>query len=179
MDVEQAYLRARELCRQLGEPPEVFPVLYSLYELYEYRGAFERSGELGEEILHLAHHRQEASSSWGLMMTRACTAFHLGAFAQVLDYTERGLSIYDPQQHRALASLYGKDLGVSCQYWSALALWFLGYPDQALQRIHKALILAQEFTHPYTLALAMTARHSLGSSSGTARPPSNGRKWLW
>jgi predicted ATPase len=44
-EVEHAYLRARELCRQLDEPPEVFPVLYSLYELHEYVGAFERSGE--------------------------------------------------------------------------------------------------------------------------------------
>ncbi|HSF30145.1 MAG TPA: AAA family ATPase [Candidatus Tectomicrobia bacterium] len=152
-DVEQAYLRAHELCRQLGEPPEVFPVLYSLYELYEYLGAFQRSGELGEEILRLAQHRQDVTFFLGAYDARACTAFHLGAFAQVLDYTERGLSIYDPQHHRALASLYGKDLGASCQYWSAMALWFLGYPEQAQRRIDEALKLAREFDHPYTVAL--------------------------
>jgi predicted negative regulator of RcsB-dependent stress response len=33
---------------------------------------------------------------------------------------------------------------------AALALWFLGYPDQALQRIHEALTLAQSLD-PYTL----------------------------
>ena len=59
-------------------------MLYSLYELYEYVGAFERSGELGEEILDLAHHRQEATFFLGAYDARACTAFHLGAFAQVL-----------------------------------------------------------------------------------------------
>ena len=161
-DVERAYLRARELCRQLGETPEVFPVLYSLYELYEYLGAFQRSGELGEELLGLAHRRHDAAFLLGAYDARACTAFHLGTFAQVLDYTERGLSIYDPQHHRALASLYGKDLGVSCRYWSAMALWFLGYPDQALRRINEALTLAREFDHPYTVALVHNRAAFLG-----------------
>ncbi len=27
-------------------------------------------------------------------------------------------------------------------------LWLLGYPDQALQRSHEALTLAQELAHP-------------------------------
>jgi hypothetical protein len=35
-------------------------------------------------------------------------------FAQVLEHTEHGLSLYDPQQHRTLVSFYGKDLGVTC-----------------------------------------------------------------
>jgi DNA-binding winged helix-turn-helix (wHTH) protein/predicted ATPase len=161
-DVEQAYLRAHELCRQLGEPPEVFPVLYSLYELYEYLGAFQRSGKLGEEILRLAQHRQDATFFLGAYDARACTAFHLGAFAQVLDYTEPGLSIYDPQHHRALAALYGKDLGVSCQYWSAMALWFLGYSEQAQRRIGGALKLARELDHPYTVALVHNRAAFLG-----------------
>jgi predicted ATPase len=34
-------------------------------------------------------------------------------------------------------------------------LWFLGYPDQAQQRNHAALTLAQELSHPYNLALAL------------------------
>jgi predicted ATPase len=36
-----------------------------------------------------------------------------------------------------------------------LGLWSLGYPDQALKRIHEALTLAQELSHPLSLALAL------------------------
>ncbi len=161
-DVEHTYLRARELCRQLGEPPEVFPVLYGLYELYEYLGVFQRSGELGEEILRLAHRRHDATFLLGAYDAMACTAFHLGAFAQVVDHTERGLTLYDPQHHRVLASLYGKDLGVTCRYWSAMALWFLGYPDQALRRIDAALTQAQALAHPYTVAAVHNRAAFLG-----------------
>ena len=37
---------------------------------------------------------------------------------------------------------------------AALTLWLLGYPDQALARVHEALALAHELSHPYSLAYA-------------------------
>jgi predicted ATPase len=38
----------------------------------------------------------------------------------------------------------------------ALMLWDLGYPDQALARIHDVLNLAHELAHPFTLAVVLT-----------------------
>jgi predicted ATPase len=38
---------------------------------------------------------------------------------------------------------------------ASLALWQLGYPDQALRKEHEALTLAQELSHPFTLAFAL------------------------
>ena len=35
-------------------------------------------------------------------------------------------------------------------------LWYLGYPDQALKRSHEALTLAQELSHPFSLAFALS-----------------------
>jgi len=35
------------------------------------------------------------------------------------------------------------------------ALWFLGYPDQALQRSYEALTLARELSHPFRVATAL------------------------
>ena len=43
-----------------------------------------------------------------------------------------------------------------CRSFAAWALWRLGYPDQALQRISEALTLAQELTHPFSLVYALT-----------------------
>ena len=65
------------------------------------------------------------------------------------------MTLYDPEQHRASASLYGQDQGVVCRSWAALTLWSLGYPDQALRRSREALTLAQELAHPFSLAYAM------------------------
>jgi predicted ATPase len=38
---------------------------------------------------------------------------------------------------------------------AAWVLWYLGYPDQALQRSHEALTLAGELAHPFSLAHAL------------------------
>jgi predicted ATPase len=38
---------------------------------------------------------------------------------------------------------------------AALALWFLGYPDQAVVRMQAALTLAQQLAHPLSLTMAL------------------------
>src|SRR4030095_11908635 len=43
---------------------------------------------------------------------------------------------------------------VICRAYAGVTLWWLGYPDQALQRSHEALTLAQELAHPLSLAYA-------------------------
>src|SRR5690606_21065445 len=65
------------------------------------------------------------------------------------------MALYQAQQHRTLAFLYGgHDPGVCCRDFYALTLWLLGFPDQALQTSLEALALAQEWSHPFTLAEA-------------------------
>jgi predicted ATPase len=44
-----------------------------------------------------------------------------------------------------------------CNAFAALALCVLGYPDRALQRSQEMLSLAQDISHPYTLAFAQCA----------------------
>ncbi len=45
-EVERAYARARELCQQVGETPEIVPVLYGLWRFY--RGTSLRGWALAE-----------------------------------------------------------------------------------------------------------------------------------
>jgi predicted ATPase len=46
----------------------------------------------------------------------------------------------------------GQDPGVACRALAAQTLWLLGYPEQALARVHEALALAQALSHPFSLA---------------------------
>jgi predicted ATPase len=48
----------------------------------------------------------------------------------------------------------GLDPGVICRTYAAITLLLLGYPDQALARVHEALALAHELSHSYSLAFA-------------------------
>src|SRR5262249_56746045 len=79
----------------------------------------------------------------------------VGDLAPARQSLEHGVSLYDPQQHRSHAFLYGEDPGVACLSYAALTLWSQGYPDQALTRIQGALTLAQEHPHRFSLARAL------------------------
>jgi adenylate cyclase len=76
----------------------------------------------------------------------------LGEFSAARAHLEQGLAIYDPQQHDTHDLLYEADPWLGCLGTLSVALWFLGYPDQARQRSAEALALAHELAHPYSLA---------------------------
>ena len=155
-EVEKAYSRARELCHQLGEAPQLFPVLWGLWAFYAVRGDYNTAPELGEQLLSLAQSVQDPVLLLEAYYALGGTLVQRGELASARAHLEQGIALYDPQQHRSLAFLYGSfDPGVGSRSFAALALWSLGYPDLALERIQEALALAQELAHPFSLAYAL------------------------
>jgi TOMM system kinase/cyclase fusion protein len=154
-EVGHVYARARELCQQVEETPQLFPVLRGLWEFYELQGELQTARELGEQLLTLAQRVREVELLLVAHNVLGDTLVWLGEFAVAREHLEQGMALYNPQQHRSHAFLYGYDSGVHCLSFAAWALWYLGYPDQALRRIHEALTLAQELSHPFSLAFAL------------------------
>ena len=154
-EVEKAYTRARELCRQVGETPQLFRVLWGLWYFYFVRAEFQTARELGTQCLTLAQRAQDPALLMEAHFVLQGPLFLLGELTPAREHFEQSIALYGPQQHRALAFLYGQDPKVTSLSPAALALWHLGYPDQALKSIHDALTLAQELSHPYSLAFAL------------------------
>jgi adenylate cyclase len=98
----------------------------------------------------------------------ACSTFHQGVFAACARHAERGIALYDPEKHLALTAALGENPGVSCHNWSALASWFLGYPDQALARTQAALTLAEDAAHGFSFAHAQSQAACLHQYRGEA-----------
>jgi len=83
-------------------------------------------------------------------------ATYLGDFRRARSHMEDGIALYDPARHRSLALRYaGYDLGMACRAIGAHALWFMGYPDQALQWSQRAITLARDLAHLPTLVFAL------------------------
>jgi class 3 adenylate cyclase/predicted ATPase len=154
-EVEATYTRARALCQQLGDTPQLFSVLLGLRRLYFFRGELRTADELGEQLLRLAERLDDAGHLVRAHMMLAEGLLYLGEFVRARMHAEEGIALYDPQQHRAQAFRYGNDPGVCCRAFAALALWVLGYPGQALQRSEEALAWAQELAHPFSLGVAL------------------------
>ena len=156
LEVGEVYTRARELCEQIGETPQLLSVMHGQWVFYFARGELQTARELAEQLLTLAQRVQDPSPLLWVYDALWSTLFFLGEFAQARQYYERGIALYDPQQHHSLAFLYsGHDPGVCGRAVAAWVLWLFGYPDQALKRVHEALTLAQELSHPYSLAFAL------------------------
>jgi predicted ATPase len=155
LEVEAAYARARELCRQVGETPQLFQALWGLWYFYLVRAELQTARELGEQLLSLAQRVQTPALLLLAHRVLGQTLAFLGEFSTAHGHLEREMTLYDLGQHRVFASLYGQDQGVICRSWAALTLWSLGYPEQALRRSREALTLAQELVHPFSLAYAM------------------------
>jgi predicted ATPase len=154
-EVEQTYARARALCQELGESPQLLPALAGLFRFYFVRAEFQTARELGAQVLRLAQRTSDAVVFLIAHSILAVPLLSLGEFTAAREQFEKGIALYDPQQHRFMASLYGDDPGIICLALSALTLWFLGYPAQALRNSQKALALAQDLALPYNLALAL------------------------
>jgi len=154
--VEQTYVEARALCEQLGETPQLFPVLWALARIHDSRGELKVGRELGKQLLDLAQRAQESALLLEAHHELWANLSALGEFTSAWTHLEQGFALYDPQKHKHHALLYGgHDPGVCCGYHAAIVLWLLGYPDRALQRSQEALALARELSHPYSTTHAL------------------------
>jgi predicted ATPase len=152
-EAESLYTRALELCRQVGETPQLFWVLGGLFAFYTTRAEFKTAHEVAEQCLSLAQNAHNPIFLMWAHTVLGLSLFFLGEFALAREHWEEAIALYDLQQHRSYGTV--QDPKVTCLSYAALGLWFLGYPDQALQRIHQALTLAQELSHPFSLAYAL------------------------
>jgi predicted ATPase/class 3 adenylate cyclase len=156
-EVEWVYTRARELCERVGEPAELFRVLWGVWYVYNLRGEQQRARELGEELLSLAQRIQDPDLLLEAHHALWAILFYGGELAAARPHLDHGLRLYDPQRHRLHAARYtGHDPGVCCRMVAAQSFWLLGYPEQAVANSQAALDLAQQLDHPFSLTVALT-----------------------
>jgi DNA-binding winged helix-turn-helix (wHTH) protein/predicted ATPase len=153
-EVEHTYARARELCQQLGESPQLLPALAGLFQFYFVRAELGTARELGKQLLTLAQRQPDPVSLARAHMSLGLPLFWLGEFTSAREHLEQGVALDDPQPHSPPVSRAVQDRIVILSY-AAVTLWQLGYPDQALERSHAAIALARESSHPFNLAMAL------------------------
>jgi hypothetical protein len=92
---------------------------------------------VGDPELSLqAHHSAWATRIWG------------GEYLRSQEHVRQGLALYDPDKHRRHALLYGgHDPGVCGKGQGAVALWALGYPEQAVRSAGEGVVLAEGLRH--------------------------------
>jgi predicted ATPase len=110
--------------------------------------------ELGETLLRLAQHANDPALAVIAHYALGVVWWWLGALPAARLHLEEGIACYTPDQSCTLVFRMGPDPGVGCRLGAAITLWLLGYPEQALARVHDAMALVHELSHPVSLAFA-------------------------
>ena len=147
-DVKKTYTRAQALCRRVDETAQLFPALWGLWVFYFIHGDLRTARKLGTQLLTFAQRTQDPTLLLQAYHSLWPASFFIGDWTPTRAHLEQGMALYDAQQHSSLAFLYsGHDAGVCCQGYVAWMLWFLGYPDQALQKNQETIALAHELSY--------------------------------
>ena len=165
-ETKAAAERARLLIEQaeaLGEPPEdpllLFSVLFGFWmaNFSAFNGDVCR--DLAAQFLALAEKRGTTALLLIAHRIMGCSLLTTGDIAEGRAHFDQGIALYDPAEHRQLATRFGQDIGVTILGWRSSALRLLGYPEAALTDTEHALKDARGIGHAATLmnALAMAS----------------------
>ena len=143
----------------LGEPSKdpllLFSVLYGFWvaNFVGFNGDVMR--QLAAQFLALA---EKQGSTARLMIGHRLNGVSLlftGDIAKSRAHFDRGFALYDPAEHRPLATRFGADIGVTILSSRSWAQWMLGCPEAALNDINQAIKDARETGQAATLMHAL------------------------
>jgi tetratricopeptide (TPR) repeat protein len=154
-ELERACARVQKLCQQVEDIPLRLLALVGLNSFYLARAEYQMSYEIGEQLLRLAQDRQDPAIQMGAPMIWGMALLWLGELLSAHTHLEQVLALHDLHQPRSVLTPLFPDHKVAVLPYLAFLLEVLGYPDQARQKNHEVLTLAQGPTHPFSLAYVL------------------------
>jgi predicted ATPase len=154
-EVGESYTRAHTLCQQVGNLQQRCQVLQGLSWLYLFQAQVRLAGEVSQQFFRLAQDQHDRTLVLKGYMDLELIEFFRGDPVTARAHLEHSLRLTDV--HQSLLPLFtaGYEARVTTLIPLALALWMLGYGDQAQQRSQEALARAQQVEHTPSLAWAL------------------------
>jgi predicted ATPase len=155
-EVGPVFQRARELCEHVGEPPQWLAMLLGIWEWHTVRGNLRLCMDLATEGMEFSTRLNNPGMLMEASFMAGETLLYRGEFTDAHDCFAYAVANYDDRERTKQWSAYtGHDAGITHRSNLAVALWHLGYPDQALKINREMLQLAREIGHPFSLAYAL------------------------
>jgi class 3 adenylate cyclase/predicted ATPase/tRNA A37 threonylcarbamoyladenosine biosynthesis protein TsaE len=148
-----------ERAQALGEAPEdpllLFSVLYGVWVANRVAVNGDAMRELAEQFLALAAKQVATVPLMNGHRVMGISLLLTGDISEGRAHLDQAVALYDPAEHRPLATRFGVDIGVSILSYRSIALWLLGYPEAALADTNRALREARGFGQAASLMFAL------------------------
>lgn len=155
-EVGPVFHRARELCERVGQTTQLFAMMWGNFAFHIVRGDFHVCSELADEAMAFGERLADPGILMEALFLKGLTRLYRGDFEEARAYCARAIAEFDDRARTAFWSdLLGEDAGVTHRCYLALALWQLGYPDQALRVNAEAVELARFIKQPFSLEYAL------------------------
>jgi class 3 adenylate cyclase/predicted ATPase len=158
---KDAFGKALELCRDLGNPPQVFPVLYGLSVNLGIRGELPQAQVFAKEFVAEAETQGDLAASIVSHRILGTYLATTGELAPARRHLEHALGLYDERMQTSLTRDYGHDPRVWALSYLSQTLWLLGYFEQAHELIRQSLARADDLALPPNLVSAKFAASRL------------------
>jgi len=153
--VRTNYARAQALLGKGERPADLFIARWGLWMHHQARSQHASAERLADALLEVARRAGDQELLLQAHHATWTTNLYTGRLDAAREHARQGLALYQPEVHGHHAFVYaGHDPGVCGHSQNALALWLLGYPEQAMESSRRALDLAEQLRHPPTLAHA-------------------------
>jgi predicted ATPase len=143
----------------IGEPPDdpllLFSVLYALWVANQNAFNGDVCRDLATQFLALAEKQAAPVPQMIGHRLMGTSLLCTGDIAEGRVHLDRAFALYDPVEHRPLATRFGVDIAVSALSYRSWTIWVLGYPEAALGDAANALNDAREISQAASLMFAL------------------------
>jgi len=150
----EASLRMKELASQLGDDMGMFKALRGLITHEIFAGHSKNALKYARNALVIAESLGPLDLQMEAYRLIGQASIYTGDLVQALQALDRSIELYESIGVDSTSRLIGADPGVFSLIQSSHVCWYLGYPDQALERARRAAARADEIEQPFSQALS-------------------------
>ena len=167
-ELEMIFARAHQLCQELENPPEHFPVMCALAHFHMIRGNLQECRDRADHLIVQAEQTGTPAFLMAAHHLAGVSREFIGEMVESSAHLERARELHVPAEHRAHTAMFGFDPGMLARAMTSRPLWALGYPDRAEARARETLALARTQKHPTTVAFALVVMQGIHLYRGEA-----------
>ncbi len=167
--------RARSLCQQVGDMPQLFTMLRESWSFHLARSELARVDDLGKQLLQLAQHQNEPPLLVEAYRAISTSSFFTGDLDAADAYLHQGLKLHQPDLYDTSTIRYRQE-NTAAKYrsYTVWTLWLRGYASQSLQTGLQLVEMLQQYTDTYsrnfaylTIAVLYQWRHEVDNLQTT------------
>lgn len=155
-EAEAGFLRARQLCEQMGRIPQIFPVMYGLWALCMMRGELETARRQALQHIALAAEVGNVRAEMlghGMVGLPLCW---LGALPEAREHLERLFVWYQPEYDAENIAVIGQAALLARLAGLPMLLAMLGAADQARVACGRIVQMSEALADPISRGFALS-----------------------